>query len=154
MTPTGSTGSTGTPGAPGAARRGPLVRAVLATALWTATGDRLGMVDVLDTRDEPRLIGRLGPELLADDVIDADLERALTVLDREPGRAGCDALLDQSVVAGIGTIVATESLCRRCGTPISVGQSGRRPRQRPIFFCATCQVRAWHSRPSESSTAR
>jgi endonuclease-8 len=183
-------------GTPGAAGRGPFIRVVLGNALWTATGDRLGMVDVLDTRDEPRLLGRLGPDLLADDFIDAGLERALLAMRREPARAVCDALLDQSVVAGIGTIFAAESLfaervwpwtpsggvpsprgllltarrlmvgslekpwhprgtdprglpavhgrasrpCRRCGTPISVGTSGVPPRQRPIFFCVSCQV--------------
>lgn len=93
-----------------AAGRGPFVRVVLAAEPWTAIGDRLGMVDVLATRDEPRLLAHLGPDLLADDFVDDGLGRALRSLHRDPDRAVCDALLDQSVVAGIGTIFTAESL--------------------------------------------
>jgi len=193
-------------GTPGAAGRGAFVRVVLAAERWTAVGDRLGMVDVLDTRDEPRLLAGLGPDLLADDFSDVGLGRALSALRRDPDRPVCDALLDQSVVAGIGTIFAAESLfaervwpwvrsgdvpdprallltarrlmtgalvkpwqpgpgdqrglpavhgrvhqpCRRCGTFISVRQSGPPARQRPIFFCATCQAQG---RPAARSSA-
>lgn len=30
--------------------------------------------------------------------------------------------------------------CRRCGTPIAVGQVRRPPMERPIFYCPTCQA--------------
>jgi len=30
--------------------------------------------------------------------------------------------------------------CRRCGTPVAVGQARRPPMERPIFYCPTCQA--------------
>ncbi len=31
--------------------------------------------------------------------------------------------------------------CRRCGTPVAVGSAGVPPRERPVFWCPTCQAR-------------
>lgn len=92
-----------------ASGRGPAVRAVLATASWTCVGRHLGMLDVLRTRDEPRLLGHLGPDVLADDFPDRAAEGARR-LAADPARPLCAALLDQRSVAGLGTIWTAESL--------------------------------------------
>jgi endonuclease VIII len=91
------------------AGRSPDVRAVLATATWTCVGRRLGMLDVLRTRDEPRLLALLGPDVLASG-FPAHLDEAASRLRTEPGRPVCAALLDQRAVAGLGTIWTAETL--------------------------------------------
>ncbi|MFP3713614.1 DNA-formamidopyrimidine glycosylase family protein [Puerhibacterium sp. TATVAM-FAB25] len=97
---------TGTPAASG---RSAAVRAVLATERWTCLGWHLGMLDVLRTRDEPRLLGHLGPDVLADDFPER-LDEAAARLAADPRRPLCAALLDQRTVAGLGTIWTAESL--------------------------------------------
>lgn len=102
-------------GTPGAAGRSPWVRAVLGGPRWTALGVRLGMLDLVRTRDEHTLLGHLGPDVLADDlVVDAALvvDRFLrTPADRAVPLA--EALLDQTRLAGIGTLFAAEGLFAR-----------------------------------------
>lgn len=178
---------------------GPFVRAVLASAEWTATGDRLGMLDVVATRDEDTLLGHLGPDALAEDFPTHGLPLALERFAARGGAPVAEVLLDQTVVAGFGTIYMAESLyarrvwpwaragdvddpasllmtgrvlmersvaahlptvtgeggrgltswvhgrrgrpCRRCGTPIERGEAGQPPRERPVFYCPTCQPR-------------
>lgn len=101
----------------------PAVRAVLAADGWTALGYRLGMVDVVRTRDEAVLTGHLGPDLLADDFEEAGLPAAVDRLREADARGGwggerpaaeglpvCEALLRQEGVAGLGTIYTSESL--------------------------------------------
>lgn len=94
-------------GSPQADARSPHVRAVLATAQWTAVGYHLGMLDVVRTRDEHTLIGHLGPDLLAPT---ADLDEALRRWADRGSTPVAEVLLDQTVAAGIGTIYAAESL--------------------------------------------
>jgi len=89
--------------------RSPAVRAVLATETWTCLGWHLGMLDVLRTRDEPRLLGHLGPDVLGDDFADR-LDEGAGRLVTDPDRPLCAALLDQRGVAGLGTIWTAESL--------------------------------------------
>ena len=91
--------------------RSTAIRALLATAEWTAVGDRLAMLDLLDTRDERRLVGHLGPDLLG---ADWDPAVAATRLRGQPNRTIGAALLDQRNLAGLGTIWTTETLfaCR------------------------------------------
>jgi endonuclease-8 len=89
------------------ARFGPDVRAVLGSAEWTCVGRRLGMLDVLRTSDEAHLLARLGPDVLAPDW---DRQQAVANLLGQGGRGIGETLLDQSVVAGIGTIYMAESL--------------------------------------------
>ncbi|WP_149204755.1 Fpg/Nei family DNA glycosylase [Actinotalea subterranea] len=185
---------TGTASAHG---QGDFVRAVLATSTWTAVGNRLGMLEVMPTVQEIDVTGRLGPDVLADDFPGAGLARALNRFRERGATPVGETLLDQSVVAGIGTIYMAESLfarriwpwtptgdvtdpasllmtartlmqrsvesdtpsatgeqrrgtttwvhgrvgqpCRRCGTPITVGQVRPPPMERPAFYCPTCQ---------------
>jgi endonuclease-8 len=82
-------------------------RAVLANESWVGIGHRLGMADLLPTRDVERLTGALGPDLMADGFDAAAAARRILA----QGRRGIGAtLLDQRVVAGIGTIYMAESL--------------------------------------------
>jgi endonuclease-8 len=99
-------------GATAARERDPWVRAVLATPDWTALGHRLGMLDVLRTRDEARLLAGLGPDVLADEFPGDGLQRVLARF-ADDARPVAENLLDQSVLAGIGTIWTAESLFAR-----------------------------------------
>lgn len=82
------------------------VRAALLGEEYTAIGVDLGMLDLVRTRDEHTLVGHLGPDLL-DPGFDAD--RAVANLASAEGSIGA-ALLDQTNLAGIGTIWASETL--------------------------------------------
>lgn len=83
------------------------VRAVVGTEQWTCIGRSLGMLDVVDTADEASLVGHLGPDLLGPDWdLDEALRRLRTADDVTVGAA----LLDQRLLAGIGTMYAAESL--------------------------------------------
>jgi endonuclease-8 len=86
------------------------VRAVLRTPGWTAVGRRLGMLDLVRTRDEHTVVGHLGPDVLGEDWDPDRVER--TLADR-PERAIGEALLDQRVLAGIGTFYLAEVLFLR-----------------------------------------
>lgn len=90
-----------------AAVRSRAIRALLATDRWTAVGYRLGLLELLATRDERRVVGHLGPDLLGDDW---DAGAAGARLRRQPARAIGAALLDQRNLAGLGTIWTTETL--------------------------------------------
>lgn len=92
---------------PGRTSQGPgFVRAVLANREWTAVGVDLGMLDLVRTDREHTLVGHLGPDLL-DPGFDAAL--AITNLAAAEGSIGA-ALMDQTNLAGIGTIWASETL--------------------------------------------
>lgn len=82
------------------------VRALIATRTAVAIGERLGMVDLIDTAGEHWLIGHLGPDILAAD-FDPTVVLAHLAVD---GRAVAESLLDQRVVAGLGTLWVSESL--------------------------------------------
>lgn len=172
------------------------VRAVLANSEWMAVGYWLGMLDLVPTATESTLIGHLGPDVMADGFPQTGLPVALERFARDPGRHIGAALLDQTNVAGLGTIYMAESLyatrtspwrpagecdlpailaaarrqllaamiqpmpnttgdirrgqthyvharvgkpCRRCGTTVRVADVGDPPKQRPAFYCPTCQ---------------
>lgn len=93
------------------------IRAILGTAEWTAVGHLLGALDLLPTTGEPHLLAHLGPDIMADDFPATGLPVALRHLSRMPLRPIGAALLDQTVVAGIGTIFMSESLFRRRVSP-------------------------------------
>jgi endonuclease VIII len=83
------------------------IRAVLGTEEWTATGLRLGMLDLVATADEDSLVGHLGPDILGPDW---DADRARANLAAQPDRTIGEALLDQRVLAGIGTLYLAETM--------------------------------------------
>lgn len=98
--------------------RQPMVRAVLATEQWTCVGEHLGMLTVLRTRDEPRLLGHLGPNLMTEgDALVAALDLAAENFAGQRERPVGEVLLDQSVAAGIGTIYLAETLWRHQISP-------------------------------------
>jgi len=96
-------------GSPGAVAGSPVVRAVLANSTWTAVGELLGMLDVLPTRQEHTLIGHLGPDILADDFETDGIPEVLRRWADQGSTPVCEVLLDQTVLAGIGTIYMAES---------------------------------------------
>lgn len=86
------------------------VRAVLVTQRWTAVGHRLGMLDLVPTAEEHRLVGHLGPDVLGAGWDGGGAALAVQHLLRDPGRPVGEALLDQRVLAGVGTFFMAESL--------------------------------------------
>jgi endonuclease-8 len=84
------------------------VRVVLETDHVIAAGLRLGLVELLPTAEEHTVVGHLGPDLLGP-WTDDDRAEAVARLTARPDRVLGEALLDQTVVAGIGTIWLAES---------------------------------------------
>ncbi len=84
-------------------RTGPAhqIRIVLRTAESAAIGVRLAMLEVAPTTQENRWVGHLGPDILGD-----DFDPGLALPD---GRPLVETLLDQSVIAGLGTMWAAET---------------------------------------------
>ncbi|MET8138928.1 DNA-formamidopyrimidine glycosylase family protein [Sphaerisporangium sp. NPDC005288] len=91
-------------------RAGHLIRLVLANERWQAVGVRLGMVDLLRTDQEDRVVGHLGPDLLDPEWDQEQAARAARNIAARPGTTIGEALLDQRNVAGIGTIWRAETL--------------------------------------------
>lgn len=89
--------------------RHPQVRAMLRTEAWTAYGLRLGMLDLVPTREEGTLVGHLGPDLLGPDW-DAGVAVANLVRATQGGTVLGTALLDQRNLAGLGTVWTAEPL--------------------------------------------
>jgi endonuclease VIII len=95
----------------GAGRRwsggpGHTIRAVIGTERNVAVGYCLRILELLRTRDEPRAVGHLGPDVLGPDW---DADKALANLLADPGRPAGEALLDQRNLAGIGNIFKSET---------------------------------------------
>ena len=86
--------------------RGHAVRAIFGAAGKVAIGRRLGMLDVVRTRRELALVGHLGPDILG---ADWDPDRATATISSDPRPIG-EVLLDQRVLAGIGTMYDAETL--------------------------------------------
>jgi endonuclease-8 len=83
------------------------VRVVIETDAWTAIGTKLGVVQLLRTRDEKEAVGHLGPDLLGPDW---DPDEARRRLSADEARPIGDALIDQRVMAGLGNVYRCE-LC-------------------------------------------
>jgi endonuclease-8 len=77
------------------------IRVELRTADSAAIGLRLAMVEVARTSDEKRWVGHLGPDILAE-----DFDPALPL---PTDRPAVEMLLDQRVIAGLGTMWACET---------------------------------------------
>lgn len=84
-------------------------RAIVGGGAWVTVGFELGMVELLPTRDEPRVVGHLGPDPLGADWDLAEAS-ARVAADRRPIHV---ALQDQRSVAGFGNEYASELLFLR-----------------------------------------
>ncbi|QYJ05305.1 hypothetical protein KUV85_06405 [Nocardioides panacisoli] len=87
-------------------RPGHLARVVLTTEHGSAVGFALGLVELFPTTEEATVTDRLGPDLLG---AEWDAAAAGARLAEDPDRVLGEALLDQTVVAGMGTIWVAES---------------------------------------------
>src|SRR5262245_54033814 len=68
------------------------IRLLLANEEWQAIGYQLGVVELIRTSEEQRVVGHLGPDLLGPDWDTAEAVRRLSA---EPDRLIGEALLDQ-----------------------------------------------------------
>ena len=97
-------------------------RCVLRTAVADAVGFSLGILEVVRTADEDKIVGHLGPDLLGPDWNLAEAERRVRAAPDVPIGV---ALLDQRNLAGIGNIYRCEA-CFLSGvhpaTPVSAVQ--------------------------------
>ena len=93
------------------------VRAVLANEEWTAVGHRLGMLDLVPTMREADVVGHLGPDLLGPGWGPDAVRQVVTSMLQSPERTIGETLLDQRVVAGVGTFYLAEALFVRGITP-------------------------------------
>jgi endonuclease-8 len=98
------------------------VRAVLANDEYEALGVRLHDMELVRTEQESRLVGHLGPDLLDPEWSDEHAARASSALAAQPDREIGLALLDQTVMAGVGNVYKAE-VCFLLGvspwTPVS-----------------------------------
>jgi endonuclease-8 len=106
-------------------RRAPVThrtRAILGTPARVALGQSLLEMALVSTSDEKRLVGHLGPDLLDPEWSDEHQAEAVRRLTADPGRELGAALLDQSVMAGVGNVFKVE-MCFLLGvspwTPVS-----------------------------------
>ncbi|GAA3840302.1 endonuclease VIII [Saccharothrix violaceirubra] len=84
------------------------VRALLEIVDRVVVGFALHDLELLPTAHEDRIVGHLGPDLLAEGWSDAHETEAVARLVTEPDRELGLALLDQRVVAGIGNLYKAE----------------------------------------------
>ena len=91
---------------PGQRWRGPgwQVRVVLETQPWIAVGFRLPVVELIPTGDEDDVVGHLGPDPLRA----WDPEDALARLSAASGMSIGEALLDQTLMSGLGNVYKSE----------------------------------------------
>lgn len=68
---------------------------------------RFGLIDSCDEKKQQTIINRLGPDPFS--ITNKDFERICTALEKSK-RAIKEVLLDQSVIAGVGNIYASEAL--------------------------------------------
>ena len=90
------------------------IRLLLANEDWQAIGYQLGVVELIRTSGESRVVGHLGPDLLGPDWDSAEAVRRLSA---EPDRPIGEALLDQRNLAGIGNVYKAEVLFLRGLSP-------------------------------------
>ena len=81
------------------------VRVVLVAERAVAVGRRLGILEVIPTAQESRILGHLGPDVLGPDW---DAGEALRRLVADPQQQIGSALIDQRVMAGPGNIYRCE----------------------------------------------
>lgn len=93
------------------------VRAVLTAADLIAVGDRLGLLALVRTDAEATLVGHLGPDILAPQL---DPGAVAATVRASPAPVGA-TLLDQRVLAGLGTVWVSEGLHAGGINPWAVG---------------------------------
>lgn len=81
-------------------------RVALRTEKVEAVGFLLGIVELVRRDREEDVVGHLGPDILGDDW---DPDIAVARLAQQPDRPLFEALRDQTILAGIGTIYAAET---------------------------------------------
>ena len=90
------------------------IRLLLVNEDWQAIGYQHGVVELIRTSEESRVVGHLGPDLLGPDW---DGTEAVRRLSAEPDRPIGEALLDQRNLAGIGNVYKAEVLFLRGLSP-------------------------------------
>ncbi|WBU37621.1 DNA-formamidopyrimidine glycosylase family protein [Homoserinibacter sp. YIM 151385] len=85
-------------------------RVVLETTTTQAVGFSLGIVELVPTAEEDRVVGHLGPDILGPDW---DAARAVANLEADAERPAFVAVLDQRNLAGLGNVYANELLFLR-----------------------------------------
>ena len=90
------------------------VRLVLATDGPTAYALRMPVLELLPTAEEGRVLGHLGPDILAESWDEVEAVRRLA---SDPARPLVEALLDQRNLAGIGNLWAVETCFLRGHSP-------------------------------------
>jgi endonuclease-8 len=78
-------------------------RVVLRTGPWNAVGFDLPVIELVT--DAHAVVAHLGPDLLSEDF---DLQEATARLCRDPDRSIGEALIDQTVIAGLGNVYKSE----------------------------------------------
>lgn len=125
------------------------VRALLSVPERTAVGFNLHDLRWVHTTDEGGLVGHLGPDLLSPDWDAGMRAEAVRRLTADPGREIGLALLDQTVLAGVGNIYKTEVcflLRRSPWTPV-----GEIDADRAVALSHELLLRnAWH--PEQATT--
>jgi endonuclease-8 len=84
-----------------------MIRALVGTDDWLATGYRVHDLSLAPTGEEDRWVGHLGPDILGSDWDPAEAVRRIA---EQPGREIGDALLDQRNLAGVGNMYKAEVL--------------------------------------------
>ncbi|MFY1695044.1 MULTISPECIES: DNA-formamidopyrimidine glycosylase family protein [unclassified Solwaraspora] len=124
-----------------------LIRVVLRTATVVAVGYHLHELTIVPTRQEARLTGTLGPDLLGADWDPAEAVRRLAA---HPEITVAEALLDQRNLAGIGNVYACEVLFLRGVAPWT--PVGAVPDLPALVDLAHRLLRANRGRPRRSIT--
>ena len=93
------------------------IRLALRTDGPTAYALRMPVMDLVPTAEEDRVVGHLGPDLLADDWSPASEDEAVRRLGSDPDRPLVEALLDQRNTAGLGNLWAVETCYVRGHSP-------------------------------------
>lgn len=124
------------------------VRAVLRVPGTAVLGIDLGVLEGITHAGRDAIVARLGP----DPIHAWDAARALELLGAQPERTIGSALLDQSVVAGLGNIFRSEALFVAGADPwATVGSLGEAALERVIDVAAR-QLQDNAPRPSRRTT--
>lgn len=131
----------------------PDVRVALRSARADAIGILLGVVDLLPTADEGSVIGHLGPDLLGPWTGD-QAQAAVDALTQDGSRVLGEALLDQRVVAGIGTIWLAETCFVQGVHPLSPAAALGSPLRLLTRARSMMQAAVRHGRPVTTGDRR